>query len=106
MEQRALIHFFTLKGIKTNDLHAGVESVRAPEALALPTVKKWWRRFQQGRTDLFDVPMSGNLLTHDLGKEIGSMRAKPVQFVQDALSPPPNWKKDMLTGSRTPSFIS
>jgi hypothetical protein len=54
MEQRAVIHFFTFKGLKARAIHTELESVSGPEAFALLTVKKWRRAFHQGRTDLFD----------------------------------------------------
>jgi hypothetical protein len=34
-----VIHFFTLKGLKAKDIHAGLESVYGPEVLAMPPVK-------------------------------------------------------------------
>jgi hypothetical protein len=48
MEQRAVINFFTLKGLKAKTIHTELDSGDRPEALTLPTMKKWWRRFQQG----------------------------------------------------------
>jgi hypothetical protein len=44
MEQRDVIRFFALAGLKAKAIHTELESVYGPEALALPTVKKWWRR--------------------------------------------------------------
>jgi transposase len=67
MEQRAVIHFFTPKSLKAKAIHAELESVYECEALTLPTVKKWRRRFQEGRRDLFDDSRSGRPLTYDLG---------------------------------------
>jgi transposase len=69
MEHRAAIHFFTLKGLKAKDVCAQLESVCGQGALALPTVRKWRRRFQQGRTDLFDDPKSGRPLTPGLERQ-------------------------------------
>jgi hypothetical protein len=40
MEQRAVIRFFTPKGLKAKAIDAELESVYGGEALALPTVKK------------------------------------------------------------------
>jgi transposase len=73
MEQRAVIRFFTLKGLKAKAIHAELESVYGGEALALPTVKKWRKRFQEGRRDLFDDPRSGRPLTCDLDQAIHSV---------------------------------
>jgi hypothetical protein len=72
IESRAVIRFFTLKGLKTRAIHIQFESVYGPAALALPTVKKWRRRLRHGRTDLFDDSRSGRLLTNDLAGAIGS----------------------------------
>jgi hypothetical protein len=33
--------FFTLKGLKARAIHTELESVYGPEALALPTMKRW-----------------------------------------------------------------
>jgi hypothetical protein len=71
MEQRAVIRFFKLKGLKSRATHTELEPVYDPEALALPTVKKCWRRSQQGRMDLFDDPRSGSPLANDLPGAIG-----------------------------------
>jgi hypothetical protein len=59
MKQRAMIRLFTLKGLKAREIHIKLESVDGPEAFALLTVKKWRRRFHQGRMDLFDYPDPG-----------------------------------------------
>jgi transposase len=70
VEQRAVIHLFTLKRLRARAIHTELESVT--EALAVPTVKKWRRRVQQGRADLLDDPRSGRPLTNETerkGKE-------------------------------------
>jgi hypothetical protein len=36
-----MIRFFTLKGLKVRAIQTEFESVYGPEALALPTAKKW-----------------------------------------------------------------
>jgi hypothetical protein len=41
-------------------------------------VKKWRRRFQQRRIDLFDDPMSRRSLMNDFGEAIGSMLTKKL----------------------------
>jgi hypothetical protein len=73
MEQQVGIHFLTLNGLETGAVHIELESVHGPEALARPTVKKWQRRFHQGRTDLFNDSRSGRPLTNDLAGAMGSM---------------------------------
>jgi hypothetical protein len=73
MEQRAVIHFFTLKGWPSRAIAAELESVYAADALALPTVKKWRKLFAQRRTSLCDDPRSGLPLTNDPAESIASM---------------------------------
>jgi hypothetical protein len=65
MEQWAVVRFFTLKGLKNRAIHTELESVYDPEALALPAVDRWRRRFHQGTTDIFDVPRSSGPLADD-----------------------------------------
>jgi transposase len=72
MEQRAVIWFSTLKGLKAKEIRAELESVYGPEALARSTVKRWRKRFQEGRTDLID---DRRPVTHDLAEAIQSMLA-------------------------------
>jgi hypothetical protein len=72
MEQRAVIHFSALKGLKSRAIHTEIESVHSPEALPRPTVKNWGR-FHQGRMELFGDPRSGRPLTYNLAGAIGSM---------------------------------
>jgi transposase len=76
MGQKAVIRFFTLKGLKAKEIRAELESVYGPEALALSTVKKWRKRFQEGRTDLIDDRGPGRPVTHDLAEAIQSMLAE------------------------------
>jgi hypothetical protein len=73
MEQRAIIRFFTLKGLKARATHTEFELVYDPEALALPTGNKWRTGIHQGRTDLFNDSRSGKCLTNDLAGAIGFM---------------------------------
>jgi hypothetical protein len=73
MDQRAIIHFFTLKGLLSRAIAAELESVYAADALALLTVKKWQKRCAQGRTSLCDDPRSGLPLTNDPAESIASM---------------------------------
>jgi transposase len=75
MEQKAVIRFVTLKGLKTKEIRAELESVYGPEALALSTVKKWRKRFQKGRTDLIDDRRPGRPVTDDLAEAIQLMLA-------------------------------
>jgi hypothetical protein len=70
---RTVIRFFTLKALKAKEIQAELESVYGPEALAPSTVKKWRKRFQEGRTDLIDDPRRGTLVARALAEAIQSM---------------------------------
>jgi hypothetical protein len=81
MEQSTLIRFFTLKGLKARAIHTGLESVYGAAALARPAVKKWWKTFHQGRTNLFDDSKSERPLTNHLARVIGSMlEERPISL--------------------------
>jgi hypothetical protein len=73
MEQRAVMRFFTLKGLSPKDVHTEFESVYMDEALCLRTVYKWQEGFIQGRTELFDNPRSGRPLQNDLTDALRAM---------------------------------
>jgi hypothetical protein len=73
MEQRAVIRFFTLKGLKAKEIRTELESVNGREALARSTVKKWRKRVQEGRTDLINDRRPGRPVTHDPVEAIQSM---------------------------------
>jgi transposase len=68
-----VIRFFTLKGLKARAIQAELGSVYGTEAVALPRVRKWRRRFHQRGTDLFDDLRSAGPLTNDLAGELGSI---------------------------------
>jgi transposase len=73
MEQRAVIRFFTLKGLNVQQIHSELESVYHKEALALPTVYKWSARFRIGRTTLSDEARHGRPGKSDLATGISAM---------------------------------
>jgi transposase len=73
MEQRAVIRFVTLKGIKATAIQAELESVYGPEALARETVKKWRKCFQEGRIEFIDDPRRERPVTQDLAQAVQSM---------------------------------
>lgn len=78
MEQRAVIRFLTLKGLHAGAIVAELRCVYKEDALALATVKKWRKRFVEGRTSLCDNPRSERSLSNDLAEAIASMlREKP-----------------------------
>jgi transposase len=54
MEHRAVVRFFTLKGTKAKAVKTQLDEVYREEALSLSAVKKWRKRFPDGRTSLND----------------------------------------------------
>jgi hypothetical protein len=70
MDHRVMVRFFAFTELEARAIHIEVESVHDPEALALPTMKKWWRPFHQGRRDLSDDSRSGWPLTNDLAGQL------------------------------------
>jgi hypothetical protein len=87
MEQRVVIRFFTLKGLKAMAIQAELESMYGTDSCKLSMAKKWRLRSLQGRTTLFDDPRSEPPLTQDLAEAVRLMLAeKPfasyrVQFI-------------------------
>jgi transposase len=78
MEQRAVIRFLTFKGLHAGTIVAELRYVYKEDALALATVKKWCKRFVDGRTSLCSNPRSGRPLSNDLAEAIASMlKEKP-----------------------------
>jgi transposase len=73
MEQRAVVRFFTLKGMSPKYIHTELESVYMDEALCLCTVSKWHKRFMQGRTEPFDDPRSSRPLQNDRADALHAM---------------------------------
>jgi hypothetical protein len=73
MEQRAVVRFFTLKGLSLRDIHAELNSVYGDDALCLRAVYKWHERFMQGRTEPFDNPRSRQSLQNDLADALRAL---------------------------------
>jgi transposase len=66
MEQRAVVHFLTVKGLKAKEIEMELTSIYEDEALQISALKKWWTRFLQGRTELGDNPRLGRPTNPDL----------------------------------------
>jgi hypothetical protein len=58
MEQRAVVRFLTLKKLSARDIIADLEGVYGHEALSLSAMKKWRKRFVNGRIALEGDPRS------------------------------------------------
>jgi hypothetical protein len=73
MEQRAVIRFFILKGLRACAIAAELKSVHETEAPVFSTMKKWRKRFAEGRTSLYDDPRCRRSLTNDFSGAISAM---------------------------------
>jgi hypothetical protein len=65
IEQRAVMRFLTFKSLLAPAIAAELQSVDEIDAFALPTVKKWRKRFAERRTLSYDDPRCGKLLAND-----------------------------------------
>jgi hypothetical protein len=68
MERGAVIRFLALKGLGAFAIVAEFRS--ACEALAISTVKKWYKRFAEGRTSMYEDPRCLRPHTNDLAEAI------------------------------------
>jgi hypothetical protein len=59
MERRAVVHFLTLKGLKTEVIEMKLTIGYGDEPIQTSVAKKWRMRFLQGKTELGDDPQSG-----------------------------------------------
>jgi hypothetical protein len=59
MELPAIVRFLTLKKLFAWDMMAELERVHGSKALSLSAVKKWRKRFANGRITLEDDSRSG-----------------------------------------------
>jgi len=66
MEIRAVIRYLTLKGMSSDSIHTELKDVYGADVCSLPMVKKWRKRFREGRTDLGDDPRSGRPRNDDV----------------------------------------
>jgi transposase len=83
MEQRIVVRFLTLKGLRAFALAAELNSIDETEALAPSTVEKWRKRFAERRVSLYDNPRCGRPLTitNNLAEAISSMlKERPSLF--------------------------
>jgi len=70
IELRAVIRFFTLKGIKPKAIYAELKGVYGDDVCSISTVKKWNKRFFEGRTKLEDDTRSGRPQNIDLSRSV------------------------------------
>jgi hypothetical protein len=73
MEQRAVVRFLTLKTLSARAIRTELEAVYGHEALSLAAVKKWRKRFLNGRVSLDDDPRSGRPPVSDLAESVRTL---------------------------------
>jgi hypothetical protein len=76
MERQALIHLLALKDIRASAISPELKPVYETEALVLLTAKKSHKRFQDGRTSLYDDPRCRRPFTNDWAEAMSSMLKK------------------------------
>ena len=59
VEQRAVIRFIWAKGLSTAEIHNEMQPVYGHKCFNLSVVKRWCRKFSNGRTSLVDNKRSG-----------------------------------------------
>jgi transposase len=73
VEQRAVIRFFWAKGLSTAEIHNEMQPVYGHKCFNLSVIKRWCRKFSNGRTSLVDNKRSGRHLAatdNDVVKKI------------------------------------
>jgi transposase len=73
LEQRAVIHYLTLKNLSVAEIAIELQSVYGTDALKYSTVSKWMLRFQDGLDGLFDLTRSRRPSGRDLAAPIQSL---------------------------------
>jgi transposase len=73
MEQRAVVQFLTLKKLSARDVTGELGGVYGHEVFSLSAVKKWRKRFANGRITLEDAPRSGRPLRSDLCESLRAL---------------------------------
>ena len=72
-EIRAVIRFFTLKGLKSKAILAELEEVYGDSVCSITMVKKWRKRFKEGRSDIDDDSRSGRPPRMELAETVSSL---------------------------------
>jgi hypothetical protein len=73
MEQWAVIWFLNLQALKAKVIHSEIMPMCEQDTLVLSRVKKWRKRFSEGRRDFFDDRRFGRPLTPDFAEAIHSV---------------------------------
>jgi hypothetical protein len=66
MQQHVIVQFLTLRKLSARGIKAEFDGAYGHEALSLSAVKKWRKRFVNGRITLKDTPRSGRPSRSDL----------------------------------------
>jgi hypothetical protein len=73
MEQRAVVRFLTLKKLSAMDIMAELEAMYGYETLSLSAVKKWRKRFINGRITQEDDSWSGRTPRNELCESLRAL---------------------------------
>jgi hypothetical protein len=72
LEQRAVIHYLTLKNLSDAEIATELQNAYGTDALKCLTVSKWRLHFQDGSDNLFDFAPSGRSYRSDLAAPVQS----------------------------------
>ena len=72
-EVRAVIRFLTLKGLSSASILIELKGVYGEDVCSISTVKKWKKRFEEGRSDLDDDHRSGRPPKSDMIKKVSDL---------------------------------
>jgi hypothetical protein len=75
-EQRHIMKFLRIKGLKLGEITKELSSAHSPDAYTPPSIKCWPRQIKLGRTDPRAQHAGGRPLFHDINAEILSLLRK------------------------------
>jgi hypothetical protein len=73
VEQRCIIKFLHLKGLKLGDIFVELSSLYGDDAYTRPSIKYWLHQLKLGRTDLTTPHVGGRRYLDDIDAEILSV---------------------------------
>ncbi|GFW35226.1 HTH_48 domain-containing protein [Trichonephila clavipes] len=81
-ETQSAIHFLTVKNMSDADIHRQITEVYGTEAMSDSKVRKWVRKFKDGRTNIHDEEHSSrpSVITDDLMQAVETKIHKIRRF--------------------------
>ncbi|GFS85468.1 HTH_48 domain-containing protein [Trichonephila clavipes] len=87
-EIRSVVHFLTARNMSAADIHRQITEVYGTEAMSDSKVRKWVRKFKDGRTNVHDEERSGqpSVITVDLMQAVETKVRENRRFTITTLS--------------------